>query len=154
MTAPSRPASTIAPTRGEYAVIRCLYGRQPERRARDIVVSVFAWLGLKDEAFEAELAVDELVANAREHARPPYELRIYISADTIKIAVMDGGADHAALAHRLYAVTAGEPTEGESGRGLQLVAGLFSGRCGVEPTTSCIGLTPAKQVWIALPRTR
>ena len=39
---------------------------------------------------------------------------------------------------------------GESGRGLQIVTGLFPGSYGVEPTVTCTGRTPAKQVWIEI----
>lgn len=153
MTAQPRLGSPIPNPVGDgYTIVRSLYGPQPERRAREAMLSVLAWVGMKDDLFEAELAVDELVTNARKHGRPPYELRVYLSAVNVKIAVVDGGTDHADLAQRLCQTTAGEPTPGESGRGLQLVAGLFPNRCGAEQTTTCVGLAPAKQVWITLPR--
>lgn len=150
MTAPPWSAFAIH----EYAIVRCLYGTQPEHRAREVLSSVLAWLGLEEKGFEAGLAVNELVTNARLYAPPPYELRVYLSASVVKVAVVDGGSDHMELARRLEGTEAGRPTGDESGRGLQLVAGLFPGRCGAESATTCMGLSPAKQVWINLPRTR
>ena len=70
----------------------------------------------------------------------------------VKIAVMDGGGDHAELGRRLLQAAGGELADGESGRGLQIVTGLFPGSCGAEPTSTCTGLTPAKQVWIVIER--
>lgn len=154
MTTPLRAASAITSTdRRGHAIVRCLHGAQPEHRAREVLSSVLAWLGLEEKAFEAGLAVNELVTNARLHAPPPYELRVYLSANGVKIAVVDGGTDPAEVARRLEQTEAGQPTGDESGRGLQLVAGLFPGRCGAESATTCVGLSPAKQVWISLPGT-
>lgn len=153
MDAPPRPVSQIvASNRNEHAIVRCLYGAQPVHRARGLVADVLTWLGRKDDVFEAELAVDELVSNAFKHAPAPYELRVYLSAAGVKVAVVDRGADHSDLARRLAGTTIGQQTEMLSGRGLQLIAGFFHGRCGVEPTTTCTGLGPAKQVWFALPQ--
>ena len=101
---------------------------------------------------DVELAVHELVANARLHAPGPYELRILLGRGSMKIAVMDGGGDHAELERGLLRAASGGLGDGESGRGLQIVTGLFPGSCGVEPTATCTGLTPAKQVWIEIER--
>jgi anti-sigma regulatory factor (Ser/Thr protein kinase) len=150
MTAPP-PGSLLASAReGEQVIVRCLYEKEPEHHARDMVTGILPQLGL-GETFEAELAISELVANARRHAPGPYELRLYLAATGVKIAVVDGGNDHAELAQRLLQAAAEESTAEESGRGLQLVAGLFPGRCGAEPTTTCVGLSPAKQLWITVP---
>jgi hypothetical protein len=132
--------------------IRCLHGRQPEHRARQIVADVLAGAGLAGELPDAELAVSELVTNARQHAPGPYELRIYVDPAAVKIAVMDGGADHIDVARKLVRAAAGLASGGESGRGLQIVTGLFPGSWGAEPAVACTGLAPAKQVWIMLPR--
>ena len=135
-----------------YAIIRCLHGPRPEHRARRLVVSILAGAGTVARLPDVELAVHELVANARLHAPGPYELRILLGRGSVKIAVMDGGGDHAELGTGLLRAASGEPAGGESGRGLQIVTGLFPGSCGVEPTATCTGLTPAKQVWIEIER--
>lgn len=138
----------------EHAILRCLYGPHPEHRARRLITGELAMLGCKDALPDVELAVNELVANARQHAPAPYELRIIVTSAAVKIAVMDGGADHADLARRLARSDIGRPANGSSGRGLQIVAGLFPGACGAEPAYTCAGLRPAKQVWITTPRHR
>jgi len=152
MTAQLQAASAkMQGVRHDFAIVRPLCGTRPERRAREVLEEVLAWLGHKGEAFEAGLAVSELVSNARLHAPPPCELHVYPSVSGVKIAVVDGGDDYVELAHRLAQTQAGRATRGESGRGLQLVAGLFPGRWGVGPATTCTGLSPAKQIWINLP---
>jgi hypothetical protein len=133
-----------------YAIIRCLHGPRPEHRARRLVASILAGAGTVARLPDVELAVHELVANARLHAPGPYELRILLGQGSVKIAIMDGGGDHAELGRRLLRVASGEPAGGESGRGLQIVTGLFPGSCGAEPTATCTGMTPAKQVWIEI----
>ena len=135
-----------------YVIIRCLHGPRPEHRARRLVVSILAGAGVLTRLPEVELAVHELVANARLHAPGPYELRILLARDFVKIAVMDGGDDHAELERRLLRAASAGPADGESGRGLQIVTGLFPGSYGAEPTSTCTGLTPAKQAWIAIER--
>lgn len=135
-----------------YAIVRCLHGPRPEHRARRLVLNALTSAGVITGLPDAELAVDELVANARLHAPGPYELRILIGRAFVKIAVMDGGGDHAELARRLLRAAAGGLADGESGRGLQIVTGLFPGSWGAEPTSTCTGLTPAKQVWIMVER--
>jgi len=138
--------------RASCAIIRCLHGSRPERRARRLVVSILTGAGLVTGLPDIELAVGELAANARLHAPGPYELRILLAPAFVKIAVMDGGGDHAELGRRLLQTAGRELADGESGRGLQIVTGLFSGSCGAEPTSTCTGLTPAKQVWIVVER--
>ncbi|MGH3156812.1 MAG: ATP-binding protein [Streptosporangiaceae bacterium] len=133
------------------AIIRCLHGPQPERRARRVVTDVMTALGITTDLPDLELVVHELVANARQHAPGPYELRIFIGFTSVKIAVLDGGADHTRVARKLGQAAGGVLTDGESGRGLQIVTGLF--RCwGAESAATCTGMTPAKQVWVAMPR--
>ena len=135
-----------------YAIVRCLHGPRPEHRARRLVVSILTGAGVITGLPDVELAVDELVANARLHAPGPYELRILLGRAFVKVAVMDGGGDHAELGRRLLRAAGGGLADGESGRGLQIVTGLFPGSCGAEPTSTCTGLTPAKQVWIVVER--
>lgn len=101
---------------------------------------------------EAELAVCEMVSNARRHAPPPHELRIFIYAKIVKVAVTDGGTDLAALADCLARAPAGVLSLEESGRGLQVITALFPDCCGVEPALAWPGRRAAKQVWISMPR--
>jgi hypothetical protein len=138
--------------RSGQVIIRCLHGAHPEHRARRLVADILRQVGAVSDLPEVELAVSELVTNARQHAPRPYELRIFVTCTLVKIAVMDGGADHDALARRLVQAAAGVPADGESGRGLQIVTGLFPGSWGAEPVITCTGLSPAKQAWIAVPR--
>lgn len=131
-------------------VIRCLHGPRPEHRARRLIVNILAGAGAVARLPDVELAVHELVANARLHAPGPYELRILLGHRSARIAVMDGGGDHAELERKLLCAASGGLAGGESGRGLQIVTGLFPCSCGVEPTATCTGITPAKQVWIEI----
>ena len=135
-----------------HAIIRCLYGPQPERMARRLVTDVLAGSGVIADLPDVELAVNELVTNARQHAPGPYELRIYRCRASVKVAVMDSGADHAELAQKLLEAASGGMADGASGRGLQIVTGLFPGSWGIEPASTCTGLTPAKQIWIIVAR--
>jgi anti-sigma regulatory factor (Ser/Thr protein kinase) len=134
------------------AIVRCLHGSQPEHRARSLVTDVLARAGIVTELPDIELAVNELVTNARQHAPGPYELRIVFDRYSVKVAVMDSGADYSELARKLLQAAAGELADGESGRGLQIVTGLFPGSWGTEPASTCTGQTPAKQVWIMIAR--
>ena len=133
-------------------IIRCLRGPQPERQARRLAACVLRRAGASCDVSDVETAVNELVTNARQHAPGPYELRIYIAPAGVKVAVMDSGGDHIALTRLLAQAATTEAFDGESGRGLQIVTGLFAGSWGTEAVASCMGLTPAKQVWITVPR--
>jgi hypothetical protein len=150
ITEPVPPAVACSPGHVRYAIIRCLHGARPEHRARRVVVNVLAATGLEGELADVETAVNEMATNALRHAPGPYELRIVLGCQSVKVAVVDGGADHDELARKLLRAAAPELTDGESGRGLQIVTRLFPGSWGVGPTTTCTGLTPAKQVWIMI----
>jgi hypothetical protein len=143
-----------APVHGDqvFAIVRYLHGPAPERRARRLVTEVLADLGMLKKIDEAELAVCEMVSNARRHAPPPHELRIFIYAKIVKVAVTDAGTDLDALADRLAQAPAGVPTLEESGRGLQVITALFPDCCGVEPALAWPGRPAAKQVWISMRR--
>jgi anti-sigma regulatory factor (Ser/Thr protein kinase) len=47
--------------------------------------------GRADVDHDLELAVTEVVANAREHGRPPVEVRIAVVGGEVEVAVHDGG---------------------------------------------------------------
>jgi anti-sigma regulatory factor (Ser/Thr protein kinase) len=154
-----RSASSLAaraPERGDQslAIIRFLHGPEPEHRARRLVTEVLADLGMAEEVGDVQLAVCEMVTNACKHAPQPYELRFFIYATVVKVAVTDGGTDLRALADRLAETTAGVPSLEESGRGLQVITALFPDRCGVEPTRAWPSRRDVKQVWISVPRPR
>ncbi|HLX51967.1 MAG TPA: ATP-binding protein [Streptosporangiaceae bacterium] len=147
-----QPLSLIASLEPAQTITHRLDGPRPEHLARRVVTDVMTELGLIADLPDVELVINELVTNARQHAPGPYELRIFIECTTVKIAVLDGGADHAGIEHKLARAAQGAPTDAESGRGLQIVTGMFPGAWGAEPTVTCAGRTPAKQVWITMPR--
>jgi anti-sigma regulatory factor (Ser/Thr protein kinase) len=146
------PEAIRAPGNAGYAIVRCLSGLEPEHRARRLVADVLAAVEIQVEPGDVEVAVNELVTNARQHAPGPYELRIVFERAWLKVVVVDGGADHAELARRFRDAAARSVTDDESGRGLQIVTGLFPGSWGTGPTSTCTGLIPAKQVWITVSR--
>jgi anti-sigma regulatory factor (Ser/Thr protein kinase) len=136
---------------------------RPERLARHIVTSMMAELGIgAGQQDDAELAIEELVANARLHAPGPYELRVQASEKAVTFAVRDGGGDHASIMRRLTQAATAAPSRAEHGRGLQIVAALFPGACGACPAGSRAGgatrggatrgrAGAGKQVWISVP---
>jgi hypothetical protein len=139
------------PSWAGYAFIRCLYGERPERRARQLVAEVMAREVAADIA-DVQLAVSELVSNALQHAPGPHELRMVFKRAIVKVAVLDGGTDHTELAEKLRGAAARQSASDESGRGLQIVTGLFPGAWGTGPAMTCTGHTPAKEVWIEVNR--
>jgi anti-sigma regulatory factor (Ser/Thr protein kinase) len=151
MTQPEVLAPSLEPAR---TIIRRLNGPQPEHLARRIVTEAMTTLGAAGELPDVEMVVNELVTNARQHAPRPYELRVFVRRASVKIGVLDGGIDCLPVARRLRQAGVGAPADAESGRGLQIVTGLFPGSCGVEPAATCTGMALAKQVWITLPLPR
>jgi hypothetical protein len=125
-----------------------LDGARPESVARHVVTSVLSGLevspGRRD---DAELAIQELVVNARLHAPGPHELHVAIAGDAVTFAVVDGGDDHAAVA-RLLADPLGQvPFCAERGRGLRIVAALFPGDCGARSARAAGQPETGKHVW-------
>jgi hypothetical protein len=125
-----------------------LDGTRPESVARHVVTSVLSGLevspGRRD---DAELAIQELVVNARLHAPGPHELHAAIAGDGVTFAVADGGDDHAAVA-RLLADPLGQvPFCAERGRGLRIVAALFPGDCGSCSARAAGQRKTGKHVW-------
>lgn len=137
--------------RGGFVIIRYLTGQRPERRARRVTADVLSSLGVSTGLWEMEEALAELVTNARRHAPGPYQLRIYLDGSVAKVAVVDGGTDYSEVASRLAQAAEGVPSLEESGRGLQMIAALFPGSCGVEPALAGPGHACGKQVWITTP---
>jgi anti-sigma regulatory factor (Ser/Thr protein kinase) len=134
-----------------------LDGARPERLARRVVTDVLAALSISPgRRDDAELAIQELVVNARLYAPGPYELCVRPCEKAVTLAVTDGGGDHAAIEGRLCGDPAGAvPASAERGRGLQIVAALFPGACGAGPAERPAPGRPAraaaKQVWISVP---
>jgi hypothetical protein len=125
-----------------------LDGTRPESVARHVVTSVLSELGVSsDRRDDAELAIQELVVNARLHAPGPHELHVTANGDAVTFAVTDGGDDHAAVA-RLLADPLGEvPFCAERGRGLRIIAALFPGDCGSRSARAAGLPGTGKQVW-------
>jgi hypothetical protein len=77
MTTRLVPPGTGAPSSyATRAIVRCLHRSQPEHRARRLMTKVLAKAGVVNELRDVEVAVNELVTNARQHAPGPYDLRI------------------------------------------------------------------------------
>jgi anti-sigma regulatory factor (Ser/Thr protein kinase) len=121
---------------------------RPESLARRVVTSLLADAGASPgQRDDAELAIQELVVNARMYAPGPYELRVAVTGNAVTFAVADGGGDHAAVARLLADPTAKAPFCSERGRGLRIVAALFPGDCGAR-SAHAAGLAGAgKHVW-------
>ncbi|HTU74794.1 MAG TPA: ATP-binding protein [Trebonia sp.] len=125
-----------------------LDGARPESVARQVVTSLLSGLGVgPDRCDDAELAIQELVVNARLHAPGPHELHVAIAGDSVTFAVADGGDDHAAVARLLADPLAEVPFCAERGRGLRIVAALFPGDCGSRRTRAAGFPATGKHVW-------
>ena len=70
------PGTGATSSYASRAIVRCLHRSQPDHRARRLVTEVLAKAGVVTELRDVEVAVNELVANARQHAPGPYDLRI------------------------------------------------------------------------------
>lgn len=89
------------------------------RVARDTVRDELASVLAQDDEFvdDTVLITSELVANAVRHGKPPFDLTIGVTQETVRITVTNGGAD-------------GEPhvevasTDSGRGRGLAMVDAL------------------------------
>jgi anti-sigma regulatory factor (Ser/Thr protein kinase) len=103
------------------------------QNTREFVASTLAgWAVPQSLSADIVLLASELVANAVLHARPPIELRMRRTANTVIVEVVDS----APFLPRKLRPTADD----ERGRGLQLVA-LLADRWGARPTTG------GKAVW-------
>jgi Histidine kinase-like ATPase domain len=125
-----------------------LDGTRPESVARQVVTSVLSGLDVgPDRRDDAELAIQELVVNARLHAPGPHELHVRVTGDSVTFAVADGGDDHAAVARLLADGPAQVPFCAERGRGLRIVAALFPGDCGSCDSRAAGFPAAGKHVW-------
>jgi len=121
------------------------------REARTIIRGLLQREGLEpDDVFEAELAVDELAANAEKHARPPYELRVLaVGGIPTWCEIVDADPDLGWIPALL--TRSAPPLLVERGRGLALVRELSQGHCRAYPTVITTYAAPGKAIAFALP---
>lgn len=111
-------------------------------RSRDLIRGAYTILGMAPEIVDdAVVMVSELVTNAIQHACGPYELRVYRRGTSVVCEVVDGSH----VLPRVPPPEAPQLTLGdidaiadferlETGRGLDVVNRLSSGRCWTHPT--------------------
>ncbi len=160
-TATGDPPLTALPARHRPHVFAWALHPEPRavKTARDLTRTALQAWGTADLINDAALGVSELVTNAIRHARPPYELRLYLVNDTVVVEVIDGLTTLPCMPLG----PAEEPTledidsiddlrQLEGGRGLEVVYRLSQGRCGARHTKTCTTpvALPAKAVWFAL----
>ncbi len=131
---------------------------RPAREARRLLRE-HAGRGIADGSVldDLDVMVSELATNASLHARGPFELRVLDHAGVaIAVEFADGSPAFDRVAEVLE--KAGAPVDLEvaddgalalGGRGLDIVARLSSGRCGVHRTL--VGACEGKGVWFAVP---
>jgi anti-sigma regulatory factor (Ser/Thr protein kinase) len=132
-----------------------------ERRARTILRDVLSRTdAADDDVLDAEHIAAELAVNAVQHGASPYELRVVFVGEfwPVWCEVADSDPEPDGV-RRWLCHAAGAPVgEGviaelsESGRGLQMAAGLSDGRCAAYATTVCQTSAAGKAVGFALPR--
>jgi anti-sigma regulatory factor (Ser/Thr protein kinase) len=141
-----------------YVRAWCLPPSSAARRARSLLRACLR-CHLTDEELlnDLEAVVDELAANAWQHACGPCEMRVAWHQGTpVLCEITDAGDAASELTKRLRA--AGEtPTDTdidallEGGRGLAIVVRLTSGHCGARQTELLSTGQPGTSVWFAIP---
>jgi hypothetical protein len=112
---------------------------------------------------DLEAVVDELAANAWQHARGPCEMRVvWHQGVPVLCEITDGGDAASELTKRLC--QAGELTTDttdtdigallEGGRGLAIVARLTNGHCGARQARLLSTGQRGTSVWFAIPAAR
>jgi anti-sigma regulatory factor (Ser/Thr protein kinase) len=109
------------------------------RLARRALMEVMTEEGLEDRAFDAALAVSEIVTNAVLHGREPITLRFRVATDGIRVEVHDGSPVSPAFSML-------DPTA-VTGRGLMLVSAAADS-WGVDPDEN------GKTVWFGFDHVR
>ena len=151
-----------APAHGCDLYVRawCLSPDSAARRARGLLRACL-WRHLADEELtdDLEAVVDELAANAWQHACGPCEMRvIWHQGIPVLCEITDAGDSASELTKRLR--QAGELSTDtgtnidallEGGRGLAIVARLTNGRCGARQARLLSTGQPGTSVWFALP---
>ena len=148
------PERALPPPR--LTLVQSLDAEQPEHQSRDLTGRVLDILGVDpDTIYQAQLAVQELVTNARRHGPPPHELHIATRSCDVQLAVTDADPRYEVVAQLLAAAISSQPEQtsllSESGRGLRIIAALFPGACGAGPACAASRAGQAKQVWISIP---
>lgn len=143
----------------EVAASWCLDTRAPSvdeeerflRSSRHVVGEWSTYLGAgPDDVENAVLVTSELVTNAIQHGRAPYELHLHEVPDGLRWSVIDAGLGQLAIRTALGRALWGEGSlDAETGRGLVLVVRLFPG-CGVRTAVNAYG-DPATEVSFTLP---
>lgn len=109
---------------------------------------------------DLEAVVDELAANAWQHACGPCEMRVVWHQDIpVLCEITDAGDSASELTKRLrQAADLTTDSTGtdigallEGGRGLAIVSRLTNGRCGARPARLLSTGQPGTSVWFALP---
>ncbi|MEV8638236.1 hypothetical protein AB0395_41945 [Streptosporangium sp. NPDC051023] len=137
--------------------VKLLRPRSVPRRARAVVRETLERTGLDDDAdADAETVVAEPAANAKKHARPPYELRLFsLGAIPTWCEVVDGDPDLYEVRTILNLLDSveeiGLPLLVENGRGPLPAHRLSHGHCHVRPVTTLSTGTPGKVVVFASP---
>ncbi len=146
------------PLGGYQVLVRVLQAGTASRRARSVIREVLSRAGGDhQEIDDAENAVAELAANAEEHGRPPFELRIvFVDGEPSWCEVVDADRNLKGVSATLDQLRAcgDEPDLSlfeERGRGLLLVHALSAGRCWVYPTRMCATATLGKAIGFVLP---
>jgi anti-sigma regulatory factor (Ser/Thr protein kinase) len=102
--------------------------------------------GFSDRAGDLVLALDEVVANAQEHGRPPIEVSCWVDGRiVVEVTDVGGGFDRA----RVWETHPPEPY-GPRGRGLWItrqLTDLVSILSGERGTTVRIELSPDPHIW-------
>jgi anti-sigma regulatory factor (Ser/Thr protein kinase) len=123
-------------------VARCVDGlhepvpTSPARIRRALRAAFAQWEIPSETAEDALLVVEELVANAVDHARTPFRLTVRHVGPTLRVTVRDGAPGPPDV--RPFS------TQASRGRGLQMIEALSS-RWGWRPTAA------GKAVWAVLP---
>jgi anti-sigma regulatory factor (Ser/Thr protein kinase) len=147
-----------------YVRAWCLPPGSAARRARSLLRDCLG-RHLTDEELtdDLEAVVDELAANAWQHACGPCEMRVvWHQGIPVVCEITDAGDSASELTKRLRqaADLTTDPTEKdigallESGRGLAIVARLTNGRCGARQVRLLSTGQPGTSVWFALPASR
>ena len=64
------------------------------REAREFVAGTLQEQGFSGDADVVLLLASELVTNAVRHAATPFEIRVDVQADKVRVAVIDGDVEH------------------------------------------------------------
>lgn len=146
-----------------YVRAWCLPPGNAARRARGLLRACLRHHIADEElTYDLEAVVDELAANAWQHACGPCEMRVvWHQGIPVLCEITDAGDSASELTKRLR--QAGELTTGgetdigallEGGRGLAIVARLTKGHCGARQARLLGTGQPGTSVWFAIPAGR